>query len=115
MDSDSIINLRCSLDQNFGKFGLDAVNRSMGLSNQGSDEDVRMYGSNNKGSFRKDDSMTTLTSIKRNGPKINRNDVSQNVFNTLNSVRYSKNATRIQRNSKKTKTVQDDRSESPRP
>ena len=111
LDTDSILNLRSSLDANFGKFGLDAVNRSIGLS--GSDEDIAIH-SNNYGTFRKDESMTTFTSSKI-GPKITRNDVSQNVFNTLNSVRYSKNASRIQRNSKKTKTVQDEYSESPRP
>ena len=60
--------------------------------------------------------MTTFATSKvAAGPRITRNDVSQNVFNTLNSVRYSKNASRIQRNSKKTKTVQDETSESPRP
>lgn len=72
MDSDSILNLRSSLDANFGKFGLDAVNRSIGLS--GSDEDIAIH-SNNYGTFRKDESMTTFTSSKI-GPKITRNDVS---------------------------------------
>ena len=111
-DSDSIVNLRSSLDANFGKFGLDAVNRSIGLS--GSDEDITIQSNNFGTSFRKDESMSTFTSGKL-GPKITRNDVSQNVFNTLNSVRYSKNACRMQRNSKKTKTVQEDYSSSPRP
>ena len=105
VDNDSIVNLRSSLDQNFGKFGLDAVNRSIGLSNHGSDDELRVN-LNNYQSFRKEDSVTTFATSKvANGPKITRNDVSQNVFNTLNSVRYNKNASRIQRNSKKTKTV----------
>jgi hypothetical protein len=72
LDTDSILNLRSSLDANFGKFGLDAVNRSIGLS--GSDEDIAIH-SNNYGTFRKDESMTTFTSSKI-GPKITRNDVS---------------------------------------
>ena len=72
-DSDSILNLRSSLDANFGKFGLDAVNRSIGLS--GSDEDITIHANNYGTSFRKDESMTTFTSSKM-GPKITRNDVS---------------------------------------
>jgi CRISPR/Cas system CMR subunit Cmr4 (Cas7 group RAMP superfamily) len=97
------VNLRSSLDQRFGKLGLEAA-YTLGLSSQGSEKDIKIQ-NNNYEQFHRDDSLTTFKTFKKspNQKDDTISEVSQDVFKTLNSVRHK--ASRMNRNKRNSKTV----------